>query len=148
MIRRATRSDLTTVHSLLIDFLQSTSYDKHMADLDEEHIKKLAYNVIQVGYVWLYEHEQVAVGLLIAIKEQNIWMPSKVSLRELVWFVKEEYRRSPGAGRLFIEFCRLGDQLLLNKEIEGYFTTRMATTGDYDLSKRGFREVERLFLKD
>ena len=62
--------------------------------------------------------------------------------------MREEYRRTPAGGRLFIEFCRHGEELLLNKQIDGYFTTRMNSTASYDLEKRGFREVERLFLRD
>lgn len=148
MIRIANRSDLNVVHELIMEFLQATAYNKHTDVIDAEHIKRLVYAVLTTGRIWLYEHEGIVVGLLAAVKEQNVWMPTKCSFRELVWYVKEQYRRSPGAGRLFLEFCKEGERLLLNKEIEGYFTTRMATTGDYDLSKRGFREVERLFLKD
>jgi hypothetical protein len=148
MIRLATRSDLNVIHELVMEFLTSTAYNKHTDSIDATHVKKLCYSVLLTSKIWLYEVEGIAVGLLMAVKEQNIWMPTKTSLRELVWYVKEQYRRSPGAGRLFIEFCREGEKLLNNGDIEGYFTTRMATTGDYDLSKRGFREVERLFLKD
>jgi len=148
MIRLATRSDLNLVTDLLIEFLQSTSYDKHTAVIDREHIKKMVFTVIHHGYIWLYFNDKVAVGLLVAVKEQNMWMPDKTSLRELVWFVREEYRGTLGAGRLFIKFCEQAEILLNNNDIQGYFTTRMTTTQDYDLTKRGFREVERLFLKD
>lgn len=148
MIRLATRSDLETIHALVLEFLTDTAYNQHTGDIDHVHIKKLCYAVIETGKVWLYEHKGVAVGLLIAILEQNLWMPTKVSLRELVWYVREEYRRTPAGGRLFIEFCRHGEELLLNKQIDGYFTTRMNSTASYDLEKRGFREVERLFLRD
>lgn len=148
MIRLATRADLDTIHSLVLEFLMDTAYSKHINDLDHMHIKKLCYGVLKLGKVWLYEYQGVAVGLLIGIMEQNIWVPSKLSFRELVWYVREEYRKTPAAGRLFIEFCREGERLLLNNEIDGYFTTRMNSTASYDLEKRGFREVERLFLRD
>jgi hypothetical protein len=75
-------------------------------------------------------------------------MPDKVSLRELVWYVKDEYRKTLGAGRLFIKFCEQGDELMESGEIDGYFTTRMRSTEDYDLEKRGFRLMESLYLKD
>lgn len=104
--------------------------------------------MLQHGYIWLYFNGLVAVGLLVAVKEQNVWMPSKTSLRELVWFVRQEYRGTVGAGRLFIEFCQRAEQLLNNNDIQGYFTTRMTTTQDYDLESRGFRLTEKLYLKD
>jgi hypothetical protein len=148
MIRLATRSDLDLVTDLLVEFLQSTSYNDHTDIIHREHIKKLVFSVIHHGYIWLYYNGEVAVGLLVAAKEQNIWMPNKTSLRELVWFVREEYRGTVGAGRLFIEFCQQAERLLNNGSIQGYFTTRMTTTEDYDLESRGFRLTEKLYLKD
>jgi len=38
--------------------------------------------------------------------------------------------------------------LLDNNEIQGYFTTRMTSTVDYDLERRGFRLTEKLYIKD
>jgi len=148
MIRLATRSDLNLVTDLVIEFLNATSYDKHTDVIDREHIKKLVFTVIHHGYIWLYFNEEVAIGLLVAVREQNMWMPNKTSLRELVWFVREEYRGTLGAGRLFIKFCEQAEMLLNNNEIQGYFTTRMTTTRDYDLESRGFRLTEKLYLKD
>lgn len=148
MIRLATRSDLNLVTDLLVEFLTSTSYNKHTDEIDITHIKRLVFSVIHHGYIWLYFNGEVAVGLLVAVKEQNIWMPNKTSLRELVWYVRQEYRGTVGAGRLFIEFCQQAERLLNNGSIQGYFTTRMTTTEDYDLESRGFRLTEKLYLKD
>jgi hypothetical protein len=136
------------VTDLLVEFLQSTSYNKHTDKIDIAHIKKLVFSVLQHGYIWLYFNGEVAIGLLVAVKEQNIWMPTKTSLRELVWYVRQEYRGTVGAGRLFIEFCQQAEKLLNNGSIQGYFTTRMTTTEDYDLESRGFRLTEKLYLKD
>lgn len=148
MIRLATRADLNLVTDLVIEFLSATSYNKHTDVINREHIKKLVFSVIHHGYIWLYFNDKIAVGLLVAVKEQNIWMPNKTSLREMVWYVREEYRGTIGAGRLFIEFCQQADELLNNDEIQGYFTTRMSSTRDYDLESRGFRLTEKLYLKD
>lgn len=148
MIRPATRSDLNTVTDLVMEFLSGTSYDSHTVGIDSEHIRKLAYSLLYSGYTWLYYADDTAVGLLIAVKEANTWIPEKKSLRELVWYVREEYRGTVGAGRLFVEFCRTGEDLLNSGEIQGYFTTRMSTTTDYDLERRGFRLTEKLYLKD
>ena len=148
MIRLATRTDLNIVTDLIVEFLQSTSYNNHTNNIDQAHIKKLVFSVLHQGYIWLYFNGEVAVGLLIAVKEQNTWMPNKTSLREMVWYVREEYRGTLGAGRLFIKFCEQGDELLAKDQIQGYFTTRMTSTTDYDLERRGFRLTEKLYLKD
>jgi len=148
MIRQACRGDLTSIVSLLEEFFMDTSYIKHTEQMNMEHISKLVYVIIQQGYAWVAVKDQIVIGILLAVREQNIWAPTKHSLRELVYFVREEYRRSPVSGRLFIEFCRTGEQLLKENRIDGYFTTRMTTTADYDLESRGFRLTEKLYLKD
>jgi hypothetical protein len=73
MIRLATRSDLNLVTDLLTEFLLETSYNKHTDVIDTAHIKKLVFSVLQHGYIWLYFNGEVAVGLLVAVKEQNVF---------------------------------------------------------------------------
>lgn len=148
MIRLATRSDIPAILGLIEDFLTETAYAEHCEEINREHLKKLLFLMLHQGYVWLLVHNEVIVGCLIAVKEQNVWMPKKASLRELVWYVKEEYRKTMGAGKLFVEFCKKGDELLASGDIQGYFTTRMTTTTDYDLESRGFRLTEKLYIKD
>lgn len=148
MIRSATRSDLLTITELICEFLQTTSYGDHIEDVEREHIMRVAYVALQQGYTWLYYHNQVPVGILVSTLERNTWLPSKITLRELVWYVREEFRKTIGAGRLFKVFCEQGDELLAQGRIAGYFTTRMTTTDNYDLERRGFRMTESLYLKD
>lgn len=148
MIRLATRADLNIVVDMLVEFLQATSYNKHTDVIDKQHLSKIVFSVLHNGYIWLLFNGEVCVGMLIAVREQNIWMPNKTSLREMVWYVRQEYRKTIGAGRLFIKFCEQGEQLMREKKIDGFFTTRMSSTQDYDLESRGFRLTEKLYLKD
>lgn len=148
MIRLATRADLTAIAGLLEEFLLETDYAEHCEEIDNEHLRKLVFAVLHQGYIWVLCHNDIIVGCLIAVKEQNVWMPNKVSLRELVWYVQEPYRKTIGAGRLFIKFCEQGDVMMKRGDIQGYFTTRMTSTTDYDLESRGFRLTEKLYLKD
>lgn len=148
MIRTATRADLTAIAELLEEFLLETAYAEHCEEIDTQHLRKLVFAVLHQGYIWVLCHNEIIVGCLIAVREQNIWMPNKVSLREVVWYVKEQYRKTIGAGRLFVKFCDKGDELMVAGHIQGYFTTRMTSTQDYDLESRGFRLTEKLYLKD
>lgn len=148
-IRLADRGDMNAVADLVVEFLGSTSYIEHTKDnVNIQYIRRLVFNILQAGYIWLLEDDNKLVGLLAAIKESNVWVPSKTSLRELVWYVQPEYRGSASAGKLFIKFCKQGDSLIESGQIQGYFTTRMTTTADYDLESRGFRLTEKLYLKD
>jgi len=148
-IRLADRGDLNTVADTIVEFLGNTSYDNHTAgNVNIQYIRRLVFNVLSTGYIWVWEQEGEILGLLAAIKEPNVWIPTKSSLRELIWYVKPGHRGNASAGKLFVKFCQTGEALLQSGLIQGYFTTRMGTTADYDLESRGFRLVEKLYLKD
>ena len=148
MIRLATRADLNNVTDLLLEFLTETSYSNHCAEPDAEYLKRLVFSVLHQGYIWILFDADKPQGILVSIKEASIWMPNKISLRELVWYVRPEYRGTVSAGRMFVKFCEQGDKLLESGDISGYFTTRMSTTADYDLERRGFRQTEKLYIKE
>lgn len=149
MIRSADNKDTRIIVELLREFLTETSYSQsHEAVNDLEHLCKITWTVQQHGYIWLAFIDDKPVGLLMALKQPNMWLPRARELRELVWFVKEEHRSSSIGGRLFLEFQRKGDQLLNQGLIDGYFTTRMTTTDTIDFSRRGFRLVEQTYMKE
>jgi hypothetical protein len=148
MIRLADRGDLDKLESLIMAFLNDTSYNQLALEVDPAHIRRLCHTCLHLGYIWLYEVDDEAVGLFVATREPNTWAPHLISLKELVWYVKPEYRGTPGAAKLFLTFQKTADEMLLNKQIQGYFVTRMESTAAVDLIKRGFRPVERLYIKD
>jgi hypothetical protein len=101
-----------------------------------------------MGYIWLYEDNNNIVGALAAIREPNVWFPEKISMREMFWYVKPEYRHTVGAARLFVAYDRMGQELLNSNNIDGYFMSEMSTTSNLNLESRGFRLAERLYIKD
>lgn len=150
MIRLATNNDTLKVVALLKKFLSETTYSQgEEASKDLENLCKITWTAQQHGYIWLaFDHEEQPIGLLMAIKESNIWFPRAKELRELVWYVVPEHRNSSIGGKLFLTFCHKGDQLIEQGLIEGYFTTRMSTTKDIDLERRGFKLKELTYLKE
>lgn len=149
MIRLADYKDAREAVELLKKFLQETSYQQGpAASKNTEHLAKLVWSAQQYGYIWLAWRESEPVGILMAIKEPNMWMPEARELRELVWYVVPEHRKSTIGGKLFLAYCKKAEELLSERKIQGYFTTRMATTDAVDLSRRGFRLAESTFIKE
>lgn len=149
MVRLATHNDTTALVDLLREFLSETSYSKaEQAVLDREHLCKIIWMVQQHGYAWIAEKDGLAVGLLLAIKQPNMWVPKAIELRELVWFVLPEHRKTSIGGKLFLAYCSQADLLLSQGKIQGYFTTRMSTTDSIGLQRRGFRLTEQTFIKE
>lgn len=135
--------------SLLQEFLQETSYKQSaQASKNIEHLGKIVFTVMNNGYIWIAYDQDQPVGLLMAIKEPNMWFPQFRELRELVWFVKAQHRKGSVGGRLFKTFCDCADQLMEQNQIDGYFTTRMTTTDSINMERRGFHLKEMTYLKE
>lgn len=149
MIRLATNQDTLVAVALLREFLSETSYPQAEVARDNlEHLCKLVWTFKQYGYIWLAYVKDEPVGLLMSVKEPNMWLPTARELKEIVWYVKPEHRRSTIAGKLFLSYCQKGEELLKLGEIQGYFTTRMTTTDSIDYESRGFRQTEVTYIKE
>lgn len=150
MIKQAhTLMDARHIITLMSKFLLETSYSQATAaSRDVEHLGKLAFTFIQQGYVWIAFVDEEPVGLLIAVKEPNMWSPKNIQLRELIWYVVPEHRKTSLGGRLFAKYCETADSLLEQGKIDGYFTTRMTTTDPVGLERRGFKLKESTYLKE
>jgi hypothetical protein len=149
MIRLSTNQDTFVIVELLKQFLSETSYSQaEAASRDFEHLCKLSWTFQQYGYIWLAFHKDEPVGILMAVKESNMWLPSAKELREVVWYVKPEHRALSIGGKLFLHYCRKGEELLKTGKIQGYFTTRMTTTDSIDYESRGFRQTEVTYIKE
>ncbi len=149
MIRLATRFDFPSICRLLEDYFKEGTYGQHIDyGFDRDRAAKILFTVTHQGYIWLYEVDNQVVGVLAAVREPNIWFPQKISMREMFWYVKPEYRHRVGAAKLFVAYERQAQELLNNNSIDGYFMTEMSTTSNLNLESRGFRLAERLYIKD
>jgi hypothetical protein len=150
MIKKiSSQQDLDKAVELLEQFLLETVYKDHTTgNINAMHLGRLVHLVMHGHYAWLAEIDGEAVGLLLAVREKNLWLPTVNEMRELVWYVKPEHRSGPIAGRLFLEYCRCAEKLLEEDKIDAFFTTRMPTTEQINLERRGFKLVEQTYLKD
>jgi len=149
MIRLATNQDTLIIVDLLKEFLGETSYQQaEAAGKNSEHLCKLVWTFQQYGYIWLAFVDEQPVGVLMSVKEPNMWLPTARELREVVWYVQPQHRRSTIGGKLFLQYCRKGEELLKSGDIQGYFTTRMTTTDSIDYESRGFRQTEVTYIKE
>ena len=149
MIKLATHQDTYTIVDLLKRFLTETSYGQGIeASKDLEHLCKLVWTHQQYGYIWLAYLNDQPVGVLMALRQPNMWHPKSYELREIVWYVIPEVRTTSIGGKLFLNYCKLGEELKEKGLIQGYFTTQMSSSDNVDLEHRGFRLTERTYLKE
>lgn len=148
-VRLADRSDFAGIIQLMQGYFLESTYGSHVdLEVDEAHASKIMFAALHAGYIWIATDELQVVGVLAVVREPNIWFPSKMSLRELFWYVAKEYRTSMAPGRLFVAYRTLAQDQLNKGNIQAYFMTEMATTPGLNLESRGFRLAERLYIKD
>jgi predicted GNAT family acetyltransferase len=149
MIRQIkSTEDIHQAIVLLKEFVQETVYRDHQNQINEMHLGKMVHMVMHHHYAWLAELNDEPVGLLLAVKEPNMWAPGQKQMRELVWYVRPEHRTGAIAGRLFLKYCQVAESLLEQGQIAGFFTSTQSTTQDINLERRGFKLVEKTFLKE
>lgn len=142
------QEDIRQAIELLKEFIKETVYKDHAENISEMHLGKMVHMVMHNHYAWLASLDDEAVGLLLAVKEANMWAPTQKQMREIVWYVKPEHRQGATAGRLFLEYCRQAEELMEQEEIQGYWTTRMTSTDSVNLERRGFKLREQTYLKE
>lgn len=149
MIRRIKDDkDIEIVIDLLTDFLHETLVKDDLT-VNEMHLGRLIHAIIHSHYLWLAEVDGEVAGMLIAIRQPNIWDPSYKELKELAWYVRPQFRSGPAAGRLFFEYCKVADKLKEEKQIDSYVISTLTTTTDnLDLSRRGFKLIEKTYMKE
>lgn len=150
MIKQAhTLMDARHVIKMMQRFLNETSYNQaEEASRDVEHLGRLAFTFINNGYVWLAFDGEEPVGMLAALMEPNMWNPKVRQMRELIWYVVPEKRKSTVGGRLFKQYCLKGEELKQAGKINVYFTSMMSSTQACDLESRGFRCTEKTYIKE
>ena len=99
-IRNANKFDLPHILDMLRGFRNATPIDMMRECDNEEYINKLYHHVILGGGIALIAENEKPFGMIIGVKDHNIWDPEIKVLRELVYWVEPEYRGTSAGYRL------------------------------------------------
>jgi len=145
-IRNANKFDLPHILDMLRDFRNATPIDM-MRDCDnEEYINKLYHHVILGGGIALIAENEKPFGMIIGVKDHNIWDPEIKVLRELVYWVDPAYRGTTAGYRLLKEYNKQAQQLVDDKKIKLFTMTKMVNSPDLDFSRFGYKKTEEVWV--
>ena len=145
MIRIATIKDKKDVMRMLglyrmespLDFHKTTSLD---------HAEKIVDSVLLgAGVCFVAEDASGIHGMLLAIKNPNIWNPEVMALHELAYWVDVNKRGGRSGYRLLKEYCRYGNDLKQLHMIEYFTVSKMITSPDLDYGRFGFTLLESMW---
>lgn len=132
MIRTAKLLDLSAIVDLMIDdaceyadshsvMTRHSSADRNdpvtLAKFRDRYLKMAAEWVKNHYVVLAFDQNEQPQGIIIAVRQENIWDPDIIDLRAVVWYVRPEHRRSLMAARLLKYWQKDIDRLIDQKKI-------------------------------
>ena len=150
MIRYLERADYGQVLDLMIQFAEETGIkDLQYDTYDKEQGRRVLLRCEKAGVsVVATTDEGEVVGFLLSMKQQDLWIPEVIRLREMAWYVRPKYRGTSVGARLFFAYVNQAEKLLERGEIRGYTMTKLSSSADFDYEKRGMRKIEETYLRE
>lgn len=147
MIRFATTADIPTIITMLVKFADATPVQfLKGAQYNPRLVQSVLSAILKSGLILVSHRDDVITGMLIAQIVNDQWLPQYRYLKELAWWVDEEYRGGTDGYRLLAEFTRIGKSLLDEKKITAVQLTTLANKPIPIVEKLGWRSVETNFV--
>jgi hypothetical protein len=149
MIRLAHISDLEQVLKLLTDFASASLIDyANWTAQDLSAARQRLTNMILHHYLIVAEKDNIIVGMIGAMKEQDPWIASRSRLREMFWWVTPAFRKGRLSVELYLRWEMDCERFILDKLVDQVSLSTQPGSSDVDLSKRGWRCVENHWIKE
>jgi GNAT superfamily N-acetyltransferase len=148
MIRKINRFDFEEIVDIMLDFADATNMKGYREnELTRESIKKVLLRC-EIGGISLCSttEEGRIQGVILSLRDRDLWIPTIIRLRELAWWVRPEYRNTTVGARLFHAYTKAADELISRGEIVSYTISKMNFSPDLDYERRGFRFLESTYI--
>lgn len=147
-IREANKFDLPKVIELVSDFYEGVELDlKNYGKLDLEYVNKLYHHIVLGGGVAVVaEHEDKLVGIILALKNPNIFYPDKTVLNELLIYVDPSHRKSSACYKMLLKYKEIGEKLIKDEKITTYTVTKTEHLDQIKFENLGYRKTEEVWV--
>tara|TARA_R110001606_G_scaffold300636_1_gene448348 strand:+ start:267 stop:722 length:456 start_codon:yes stop_codon:yes gene_type:complete len=148
MIRHADLKDFDRVMEMMVNFANHAPVEAlHNPKYNERRIQHFLAKVLTNGCIIVAtDREDVIQGMIIGIIFEDMWLPELKTLKEVAWWVEEEYRNTSMGYKLLLEYIKFGKQLQDQNSVDNFTLTNMSISPDFDLEKRGWREIETNYI--
>ena len=148
IVRTADKFDIDKVIDLVKNFYDGVEFDlKNCGNLDLEYVNKLYHHIILGGGVALVaEHKDTLVGIILAIKNPNIFYPDKIVMNELLIYVNPSHRKSSACYKMLLKYKEIGEKLIKDEKITTYTVTKTEHLDKIKFEKLGYRKSEEVWV--
>ena len=144
MIRKATKYDKTQIIEMMKLF-RAESHIEQYRDLDNVNYWNRLLDNIFAGQGIIYIEDNV--GLIMGLIVPTIWCDKTLSLHELAWYVKPEFRNTTTGYRLLKAYVDYGKQLKEEGRIKMFTITKMVTSPDIKYGRFGFSKLDENWIQ-
>lgn len=146
IVRKADRWDIEDIIEMLRHYRSCTPWAR-LADCDNEpYVRNLLTHIFAgAGVIFVSEQDKELTGMLIALKNNNVWDPDLWMMNELCYWVEPERRGSTAGYRLLKSYVDYCEELKSNGSIESYTVTKMVNSPDLNYDKFGFTKLEEMW---
>lgn len=146
-VRTANRYDIDDIIILLREYSKHSPITVHQTIQNEEYVRTLITCIIMgQGKIFLALNDDSTVGMLICIRQPNIWNKDIYLLQELAWYIYPEYRNTTLGYRLYTEYKNYATELLNTNKIVGYTLSKMSTSPNLNYERLGFEKIEETYI--
>lgn len=147
-IRLADKFDFPEVYEMIKDFSKAAPLEIiRTCDINEQDFNSLYMTLMAgAGLVLIAEKNNQVCGLIMGGIEQNIWDRRLLTLKELAFWVKPEYRNTRAGYLLLKTYCEEAQELRDNGRIHMYTMAKMTNSPDIKYEKFGYFKVEEVWV--
>lgn len=148
-IRSATISDMPDLIRLLREFqAQAPIVSLSSAEPDLFRLQNVLGNLMTSGVVLVAQSDTQVVGMLLAARIQDVWIPEIHQLREVAWYVSPEWRGSSAGHRLLASYKRIGEHWISTGVVSDVVLTTMVNSPELKLDQRGWAPIETNYIME
>lgn len=144
MIRFATFEDFDRIMEMMKNFANASPLQiYHNPIYNDRGIRNKLVQITQNGCIILGEDsEGVVQGMVIAVIEQDLWLPHIKVLREVAWWVEPNARKGTLGYRLIKKYMEIAQQLQ-DKNLINYATLATLPTSPLnDMTRWGWKNLQ------
>jgi ribosomal protein S18 acetylase RimI-like enzyme len=146
-IRIANKFDLPDFLLMVKHFQESTDLPMSIRDANNwEYINKMFHHIILGGGLVLIAESDKTVGMIVGLKNRNIWDPEQFVMQELMLWVEPEYRNTRAGYMLVKEFSKQIKQMVEEKQIMSATMTNTENLVNIDYTRFGFKKFEETWV--
>lgn len=145
-IRLANKFDVTDFLEMVSHFQKTTDLPASIKNANNwEYINKLFHHIILGGGLILIAESDKTVGMIVGLKNRNVWDPDQYSIQELMLWVEPEYRKTRAGYMLVKEYTQTVKQMIADNEIVSATMSNTENLVNIDYTRFGFKKFEEIW---